>query len=83
MIDSDKVETADLIIAIDNTSHKETIFYGKSLLQLMAYGYERPRGSGYKVLRIALDWDSEDPEILADLCVKIKGSCDVVLNQSR
>jgi hypothetical protein len=38
MMNSDKVETADIIIAINNTSLAETIFYGKSLLQLMAYG---------------------------------------------
>jgi hypothetical protein len=48
----------------------------------MAYGYEMPEGSGFNVLRIPLDWDSDEPEILANLCGKIKGSCDVVsINQ--
>jgi len=81
-MDSDIVETADIIIGIDDTSHKETIFYGKSLLQLVAYGYEMPTESGFNILRIPLDWDSDEPEMLADLCVRIKGSCDVVsINQ--
>ena len=84
-MDSDVLEKADVIIAVDNTSYRETIFYGKSLLRLAAYGYEMSMGSGfcrYHVLKIPLDWDSDEPEILADLCVTIKGSCDVVsINQ--
>ncbi len=80
-MDSDELEKADVIIAVDTTNYSETIFYGKSLLQLAAYGYEISTDSGfpiYNVLRIPLDWDSDEPEVLADLCVTIKGSCDVV-----
>lgn len=40
------------------------MFFGRSLLKLIAGGFEGPKGIPAKVVHIPIDWDSDEPEEL-------------------
>ena len=66
------VEGAELVFAVDHVTKGETVFYGAHRLKRIIF-----EGSEMlKVLKVEVDWDSDDPEILAAACLEIKGQCD-------
>ncbi len=74
----EQIREADIIIGVNIATGAETIFFGPSPLQLTTAAYEgeteelRPR-----IVRIPLDFESDEPEILAAACDAIKGRHDV------
>ena len=73
-----EIEDADVIFGVDITTGAETIFYGQSLLMLIASGYEKQKGTVCIVLRVDVDFSDEsmEPELLALTVKEVKGSCD-------
>lgn len=73
-----EIEDADVIFGVDITTGAETIFYGQSLLMLIASGYENPKGTVCTVLRVDVDFSDEsmEPELLALTVKEVKGGCD-------
>ncbi len=73
-----EIEEADVIFGVDITTGEETIFYGESLLMLIASGYEGPKATACIVLRVDVDFNdgSMEPELLALTVKEVKGSCD-------
>ena len=53
----------------------KTVFYGKSLLELITHGYEG-KGGKAKIVRVDVNWNSDDPEKLAAACLAVKGHHD-------
>ena len=53
----------------------KTVFYGKSLLELITHGYEG-KGGKAKIVRAGVHWNSDDPEKLAAACPAVKGHHD-------
>jgi hypothetical protein len=78
---SEDIEHSDIIVGVDDTRGDETIFYGKSLLEVIAAGYEGAQGLRIKVLRVPLDFGSDEPEWLAAACLTLKGSCDAPVDE--
>ena len=76
--DKETIEHADVIIGVNKEDGAETVFYGQSLLALIANGYEGPTGFACRVLRVPVDFsdESDEPETLAAACLAWKGSCD-------
>ena len=70
------IQDADIIFGVDTTDQSERIFYGKSWLTTLATDYKRLKGTAVRVLRVPIDWDSDEPEILGAMCMTLKGSCD-------
>jgi hypothetical protein len=75
LIDLEEIRSADVVIGVDLKTGDETVFYGLSLLRLIAQGLE-PEVLGLKVLRVPIDWDTDEPKQLAAACVAVKGSHD-------
>ena len=64
-VSREQIEQADIIFGIDDQdTENKTIFYGKSLLELIAGRYEGDRGVPLKILQVPLDWRSDEPEWL-------------------
>jgi hypothetical protein len=62
----------DVIIGLDLVTGSETVFYGRDVL-------ERSLETGHaegRLLRVALDLESNEPELLARAVVAIRGQCD-------
>jgi hypothetical protein len=55
----------------------QTIFYGRSLLALIAGGYEGRSGLQTRVVQIPIDWKTADPEELMAMCRTLRGHCDL------
>ena len=75
-IDFSEIERADVVIGVDLKSGRETVFYGSSLLRLIAEGLENP-DLNYRVCRVRIDFDSVDYGKLAAACLLCKGSHDL------
>lgn len=75
-VSREQIERADIILGVNKVNGNETVFYGASMLKLIAGGDEGPKGHPLNVLRVPLDFDSDDPERLAAACLALKGSCD-------
>jgi hypothetical protein len=71
------IERADVIIGVDMANDNKTLFYGRSMLKLIAEGYEGPQGVSLTVLRVPVDFNTDDPEWLAAACEAFKGGCDI------
>jgi hypothetical protein len=78
LLDKEVIEQADVIIGVNKENGAETIFFGESLLKLIASGYEEPKSLACKVLRVLVDFsdESDEPERLAAACLAWKESCD-------
>jgi hypothetical protein len=73
---ADVIQKADIIIGVNKATGAESVFFGKSLLQIIAAGYEGKQGLRCMVARIPLDFGTDEPEMLAAACEVIKGSQD-------
>ena len=75
------VREADVVIGVNTSGNgsptDELVFYGRSLLQLIAGGYEGPTGLPLNVLRVPIDFENDDVEVLAALCLVEKGHHDL------
>lgn len=67
-----KVREAEIVLGINQATGVPTVFYGRALLARIA----QEGTTAVKMTGIMLDYDTDDPKKLADLCVKLKGSCD-------
>ncbi|HSB77551.1 MAG TPA: hypothetical protein VLM91_02090 [Candidatus Methylomirabilis sp.] len=75
-ISREEIEQADVIIGLNKANGVETVFYGLSLLTLISGGYEGPGGLRPTILRVPLDFNSDEPEWLAAACMTLKRSKD-------
>jgi hypothetical protein len=62
----------DVIIGHDLVTGSETVFYGRDVLERML---ETGHSEG-RLLRVALDLESNEPELLAGALMAIRGRCD-------
>lgn len=67
---------AEVILAVNHLTGDPTICYGLAWIQLIAQGYEGPEAVNVKVLRVPVDFETDEPERLAGACIAIKGHCD-------
>ena len=65
------IEPADIVfgVSISDPDNRE-VFYGRDLLHLIA---DSGIGSKVAIAEIEIDWDTDDPEILAAVCLTVKG----------
>jgi len=70
-----QVKDADVVLGVDVATGMETVFYGKALLHRTAHD---PEGEGVKakIVRLNINWHSEDPERIAAACLAVKGHHD-------
>ena len=67
-----RIKDADVVLSVDVTTGMETVFYGKALLERPAQG----EGVKPKIVRLNINWHSDDPEKLAAACLAVKGHHD-------
>jgi hypothetical protein len=77
-LDKNEIHMADVIFATNKITGAETIYYGRSMIELIANGYELERE--LYVVHVPVDFsdESEEPEQLAAACLAWKGSCDAL-----
>lgn len=75
-VSREEIEQAEVIIGINKANGVETVSCGKSLLTLISAGYEGPGGLRPKILRVPLDFESDEPERLTAACMTLKRSHD-------
>ena len=64
---------ADVVIGVNTEDDSHIIFYGVATLKrIVQNGKEKTM----RVVHVPIDWESEDPEVLAAFCVTFKGSHD-------
>ena len=70
-----QVKDADVVLGVDVATGMETVFYGKALLQRTAHV---PEGEGMKakIVRVNINWHSDDRERIAAACLAVKGHHD-------
>ena len=68
-----RIKDADVVLGVDVATGMETVFYGKALLERSARGSE---GKGVMIVRLNINWHSDDPEKLAAACLSVKGHHD-------
>jgi hypothetical protein len=62
----------DVIMGHDRLTGSETVFYGRDVLErILETGHSEGR-----LLRVALDLESNEPELLAGALMAIRGRCD-------
>jgi hypothetical protein len=61
------IRPADVVIGVSAHNGEETVYYGLQHLQTGAKG---------RVVKIPVNYDSDEPDMLAAACVTAKGSCD-------
>jgi hypothetical protein len=69
---------ADIVFCVNVATGERMIYHGLSLMKLIAAGLEGPAGLATLVARVALDYDTDEPEELAALCLVLKGHTDAV-----
>ena len=62
-----RIRPADVVIGVDSQSGEETVYYGLQQLKAGAKG---------RVVKIPVNYDTDEPDMLAAACVTAKGSCD-------
>jgi hypothetical protein len=75
-ISQEVMEQADVVFGINKASGERTVFYGKSLLDLIASGYEGRAGLPLNILRVPIDFATDEPERLAAALFLVKGMHD-------
>ena len=75
------IKEADVIfgVARDNPD-KPTIFYGRDLLELLSQSSQTQK---CRILRIAIDFESDDLERLCSAVQALKGRCDYESDQDK
>ena len=63
-----ELEAAEVVLGVDaRAPGDEQLFFGRRVPEAA--------GRGVGVLRVAIDFDTDDPEVLAAACARWKGSC--------
>jgi hypothetical protein len=62
----------DVIIGLDLVTGLQTVFYGRDVLERM---FDTGHSEG-QLLKVALDLESNEPELLAGALMAIRGRCD-------
>jgi hypothetical protein len=69
----EEVRTADVILGVDRSTGQECgLFYGLSELKRIS---KKDHDASLCVLRVPVDQDTDEPELLAEAVVALKGSC--------
>ena len=64
---------AHVVFGVSTEDGTHTIFYGTAILKrIVQNGKEKTM----RVVHVPIDWESEDPEVLAAFCITFKGSHD-------
>jgi hypothetical protein len=62
-----RIRPADVVIGVNAKTGEETVYFG----------LERSKNHpGGRVVKVPVDYDSDEPDLLAAACVTAKGSCD-------
>ena len=72
-----QLREVDVVFAVDRATGQETLVFGRSLLQLIRNGYEGPSGLAYRVLRVPVDMETDELEVVRAACLVAKGSYDL------
>ena len=70
-----RIKDAEIVLGVDVATGIETAFYGKSLLELITHGHEGKRVKA-KIVRLNINWHSDDPEKIAAACLAVQGHHD-------
>jgi len=62
-----RIRPADVVIGVNLHNGEETVYYGLEHLQTGAKG---------RVEKIPVNYETDEPDMLAAACVTAKGSCD-------
>jgi hypothetical protein len=69
----EEVMTADVILGVDRSTGQECgLFYGVGELKKIP---KKDHEAALRVLRVPVDQDSDEPELLAEAVLALKGSC--------
>jgi hypothetical protein len=63
----ERIRHADIVIGVNSRSGEETIYFGLKRLEIDAKG---------RIVKIPVNYDTDEPDLLAAACVTAKGSCD-------
>jgi hypothetical protein len=69
-----QLREVDVVFAVDRATGKETLVFGRSLLR---DGYEGPTGLACRVLRVPVDMETDELEVVRAACLVAKGSYDL------
>jgi len=62
-----RIRPADVVIGVNMDSGEEVVYFGRERLQA---------GPGGQVVKIPVNYSTDEPDLLAAACVTAKGSCD-------
>jgi len=63
----ERIRPADIVIGVDTRNGDEAVYFG----------LEKMKGqAGGRVVKIPVDYSTDEPDLLAAACVTAKGSCD-------
>jgi len=63
----EQIRPAEVVIGVNLENGEEVVYFGREKLQTGVKG---------QVVKIPVDYDTDEPDLLAAACVTAKGSCD-------